>query len=575
MRLSSLLFVALFALGACAPTRQPTEGPAPVPTQTATAPERAETTPEKPSARPEPEAPTTSAAFPAMAPERWWLLDPTTDGVIGTGTDRAYRELLAGKAPRRSVVVAIIDSGVDTDHPDLAPNLWTNTREVAGNGKDDDGNGYVDDIHGWNFIGGKDGGQVGRDTYEVTRLYAHYHKRFANANTDTLSAAARAEYAEYRKVEQAYSAKREEAQRDLQQVRMIATAVDRFYALLQQHLGTDSLTIERVRAINSPRMELRQAQQVYLELAAQSVTPAVIREELDRMENLLEYGLNPEFDPRGIVGDNYADPSERHYGNHDVVGPDAKHGTHVAGIVGAARDNGVCTDGIAPNVRLMAIRAVPDGDERDKDIANAIRYAADNGAQIINMSFGKGFSPYKAAVDAAVRYAEQKGVLLVHAAGNDAEDLDQEANFPNRYFLDGDSATLWLEVGASSWQGPGQIAAPFSNYGRQRVHIFAPGHNIMAPTPNNGCEPLSGTSMAAPVVSGVAALIMSYYPELGAADVRQIILETATPYRDQMVTRPGSQDEQVRFSDLSATGGVINAYQALRRAEEVAAAKRR
>lgn len=572
MRLSSLIFIALFALGGCATVTRPPEGPTTAPRQPETAPEPRGTTPDQPEPRQEPE---TSSDLPSMAPERWWLLDPTTDGVIGTGTDRAYRELLAGKEPRQSVVVAIIDSGVDTSHPDLAPNLWTNPQEVAGNGRDDDGNGYTDDIYGWNFIGGPDGRHVDQDTYEVTRLYARYHARFGDANPDTLSGAARDDYQEYLRIVAAFNEKREETLQDLQHVKMIATAVERFNQLLQEHLGTDSLTVEAVQAINSPRMEIRQAQQVYLELAAQGITPAVIAEEVERLEKLLEFGLNPEFDPRHIVGDNYADTSERYYGNGDVVGPDARHGTHVAGIVGAVRDNGVCTDGIAPAVRLMAIRAVPDGDERDKDVANAIRYAADNGAQIINMSFGKGFSPEKSAVDEAVRYAESKGILLVHAAGNDAKDLDGEPNFPNRYLMDGDTARLWLEVGASSWQGPGQIAAPFSNHGRQRVHIFAPGHNILAPTPDNGCEPLSGTSMAAPVVSGVAALIMSYYPELSAAEVRQIILDSATPLGDRMVIRPGTRDEQVSFAELSITGGVVNTYNALKLAEERVAAKSR
>jgi subtilisin family serine protease len=510
-----------------------------------------------------------------MAPDRWWLLDEATDGVLGIGADRAYRELLAGREPRQSVVVAIIDSGVDTTHEDLAPNLWKNTREIAGNGKDDDNNGYIDDVHGWNFIGGPDGSQIDRDTYEVTRLYAQYHARYATANPDTLSATARAEYAEYREVEDAFDAKREEAAQDLQHVQMIAFAVDRFDAMLKQHLGVDSLTVERVAAIRSPRNDIRQAQQAYLELASQGVTPAVIQEELERLKNLMEYGLNPEFDPRAIVGDDYADTSERYYGNADVQGPDAKHGTHVAGIVGAVRGNGICTDGIAPAVELMVIRAVPDGDERDKDIANAIRFAADNGAQVINMSFGKGFSPYKSAVDDAVRYADSKGVLMVHAAGNSSEDIDSAANFPNRYFLDGDSAKHWIEVGASSWQGPEQLAAPFSNFGRQRVHVFAPGAAIMAPTPGNGCEPLSGTSMAAPVVSGVAALLMGYFPELTAGEVKRIIMESATPYGDQMVARPGAPGEEVRFGDLSVTGGVVNAYEAVRMAEELAAAKRR
>jgi len=575
MRLSSLLFVTLFALGACSPARQPTERPAPVPPPTATAPERAGTSPDqpRPPTRPEVEGPAAEAGI-AMAPERWWLLDNDYDGVLGAGVDRAYSELLSGKSPRRSVVVAIIDSGVDTDHPDLAPNLWVNTREIAGNGQDDDGNGYIDDVHGWNFIGGRDGSQINQDTYEVTRLYARYHARFANANPDTLSGAARAEFDEYLEVEKAFEAEREEAARDLQEVRMIDYMVDQFYSLLMNHLRTDTLTIEKVSAIRTPRGDLQQARQVYLQLAAQGVTRPIIKEELERLEGLVEYGLNPEFDPRDIVGDNYDDPSERYYGNADVVGPDAKHGTHVAGIVGAVRGNGVCTDGIAPDVKLMVIRAVPDGDERDKDVANAIRYAVDNGAQIINMSFGKGFSPYKSAVDDAVRYADQKSVLMVHAAGNDAEDIDTEPNFPNRYFLDGDSASLWIEVGASSWEGPDQLAASFSNFGRQRVHIFAPGHNIMAPTPGNGCEALSGTSMAAPVVSGIAALIMSYYPELSAAEVKQVILDSATPVGNRMVARPGGDEgEVVRFAELSATGGVVNAYQALKLAAEVAARK--
>ena len=313
---------------------------------------------------------------------------------------------------------------------------------------------------------------------------------------------------------------------------------------------------------------------MYLMLAEQGITPALVKRELQNLQNLIDYGLDPEFDPRDIVGDDYADVTERFYGNPDVVGPDPSHGTHVAGIIAAERGNGIGIDGIATSVRIMPIRAVPDGDERDKDVANAIRYAVDNGAHIINMSFGKGFSPAKSAVDEAVRFADSKGVLMIHAAGNDGKNLDEEANFPNRYYEAGDSALLWLEVGASAWHGPDRLAAHFSNYGKRHVHLFAPGVGIRSTVPGGDYEPASGTSMAAPVVSGIAALLMAYYPELDAYDVRRILLDSATRYEDLLVARPGDDAGRVPFTELSKTGGIINAYAAIRMAEELVASRR-
>jgi subtilisin family serine protease len=249
------------------------------------------------------------------------------------------------------------------------------------------------------------------------------------------------------------------------------------------------------------------------------------------------------------------------------MGPDSKHGTHVSGIIGAVRGNeGI--DGVAPAVKLMTIRTVPDGDERDKDVANAIRYAVDNGAQIINMSFGKSHSPQKQAVDEAVKYADSRGVLMIHAAGNDGEDLASHPSFPTPDYLDGGRAANWLEVGASSWRGPDSLAAGFSNYG-QRVDVFAPGDNILSTIPGGGYDRESGTSMAAPVVSGVAALLMSYYPSLTASDVKRILIETATRKGQQNVAKPGAQGEMVPFSQLSSTGGIVNAYEAVRMAERL------
>jgi subtilisin family serine protease len=517
-------------------------------------------------------------AVPVLSPlaaalDDWWLLDAAADRVHGIGVERAYRELLAGRTAQRTVVVAVIDSGVDVEHEDLAGSLWRNPGEVAGTGRDDDGNGYVDDLHGWNFIGGRDGRNVDHDTYEVTRLYQRLRAVYEGARADTLSASARAEFEQFRRIRSEWESERRSAQDQLRQVREIEAAVIHFTGLLRAHLDTDTLTLEQVQAIRTTRPDLRQAQGIFLELAANGITPDMYTRHREYLEGRVNYGLNPDFDPRPIVGDDPMDLTERFYGNPDVVGPDAKHGTHVAGIIAAGRADTVGIRGIAP-ARIMVIRAVPNGDERDKDVANAIRYAVDNGANIINMSFGKGHSPEKHVVDDAVRYADSRGVLLVHAAGNDGADLDTKPNFPTRRFADGTAARHWITVGASAWWSADSLAAQFSNYGREQVDIFAPGVDILSTVPGSRYERNSGTSMAAPVVSGVAALLMAYFPELSAADVRQIILDSAVRFPDQRVRRPGERGGRVAVCDLSRTCGVVNAYHAVRMAEEAVARQR-
>ena len=550
--LKILSVAAAIALGACAPATTVTPAPAPTP-------------------RPEPAQPPVEQVPPpppetliTVVPERWWLLDVEDDQVYGAGVDRAYREVLNAKQPAREVVVAILDSGVDVTHEDLDDVIWTNADDPR-NGRDDDGNAYVDDVHGWNFIGGPDGSHVDEDTYELARLYAACED--LAEGTRTADRPEPVTPALCGQVRLDFQAERQENEQILVQVRAIDATVDAVMGLLRQQLGTDDVTPDKVRSLAPVRNDVRQARQLYLQLADQNISPQDVKDEVERLEGLLENGLNPEFDPRHIVGDDYADTSERVYGNNDVTGPDASHGTGVAGIVAAERGNGIGVDGIATNTRIMVVRTVPNGDERDKDVANAIRYAVDNGAHIINMSFGKAYSPFKDVVDEAVRYAQARGVLLVHAAGNDAKDLATEKNFPNRYFTNGDTASLWIEVGASAWQGRQRLASPFSNYGAAQVDVFAPGSDVTSTAPGNEYEPASGTSFAAPVVSGIAAMLMAYYPDLTAADVRRIILESAVPLRDAMVVRPGEDDLEVRFGDLSATGGIVNAYRAVRMAE--------
>jgi subtilisin family serine protease len=487
------------------------------------------------------------------APSNWHLLDPATDRVPGIGAERAYRELLAGMQPRDTVVVAIIDSGVEIDHPDLAGVVWTNADEVPGNGRDDDNNGYVDDVHGWDFLGSRDGRDVDQDTYEVTRLYAA-------CRAPGVSEAGGEPCSEIRTAFEAQvGSMREELDALKEFEGMVAT--------LRQALNGREVTAESLRGLQSTAPDVVAARAQILRILSAGYRVEDILEGREAVEERLAHGLNPDFDPRPLVGDNYANPNERGYGNAEVEGPDADHGTHVAGIVAAMR-NDAGVSGVAAPVRLMVLRTVPDGDERDKDVANAIRYAVDNGARVVNMSFGKSHSPQKSVVDEAVRYAESKGVLLIHASGNDGEDLNQAANYPNRDFAGGGRAGNWIEVGASGWQAPGELAAPFSNYGRGKVDVFAPGVAILSTLTDQEYGRNDGTSMAAPVVTGVAATLLAYFPELTAAQVREIILASATRYAEQQVRVPGGGRQRVPFGELSDTGGVVNLYNAVQMAQQ-------
>ncbi len=506
-------------------------------------------------------------------PQNWWQLDPVSNHVNGIGLDRAYAELLPGKTAR-PVVVAIIDSGVDIAHPDLAANVWTNPREVAGNGRDDDNNGYVDDVHGWDFIGGRDGRDVDHDTYESVRIYARLRAKYENVNPATLDEAGRREYQLFQDAKRKLDADRARAAQELAAVKQILPQLQQLESIIRPALNGDSLTEENVRRLRSVRLDVQQARDRWLSAAEQGWTVESLSEYKRDQENKLQYGLNPSFNPRPIVGDDTTNLNERGYGNAEVTGPDATHGTHVAGIIGAVRGNNVGLNGIAPAVRLMILRAVPDGDERDKDIANAIRYAADNGAQIINMSFGKAYSPQKGAVDEAVRYAEGKGVLIVHAAGNEGANLDTSPSYPTRTFLSGGTARSWIEVGASTPAKADSLAADFSNYSRTGVDVFAPGVSIWSTVPNNKYERLQGTSMAAPVVTGVAALLLSYFPTLTAADVKDVIIQSSTRFPNQNVVRPGEGDARVPFASLSVSGGVVNAFNAVKLAQQRATARR-
>ncbi|MEX0609803.1 MAG: S8 family peptidase [Balneolaceae bacterium] len=500
------------------------------------------------------------------ATEDWHLQSLDNSAFYGTSVERAYDEFLADKSPQKKVIVAIIDSGTDIEHEDLSENIWENEGEIAGNNVDDDGNGYTDDVHGWNFIGGTDGQHVDKDTYEVTRLYRKLGDKYAEMDEND-APADQNDYEYYLEIKEAFETRVQQNTQQLMQVSQILQAINGAKETLAIS-NIDSVTTSELTADAEDTPQEQQSKQILSMIKSNGADEQAIKETEDfyeHLSDLSEYGLNPDFDPRGIVGDEYDDLTNRFYGNNDVNGPSNDHGTHVAGIVGAVRDNQIGIKGIA-DIELMILRTVPDGDERDKDVANAIRYAAENGAKVINMSFGKGYSPEKIYVDAAIRYADSVGVLMISGSGNDGSNVDSTDSYPSRFYDDGGFAENYLSVGASSWESDSTLAAGFSNYGKEAVDLFAPGVDVYSTYPNNEYQKNSGTSMASPVVAGVAALIMSYYPDLSTTEVKEIILSTVTKV-DQMVYKPGS-DEVVPFSELSATGGIINAYEALKLAEQ-------
>lgn len=504
------------------------------------------------------------------APENWFTLDPTKDNAQGVSSDLVL-EKLKGK-DSKTVIVAVIDSGVDIEHEDLVGKIWINEDEVADNGIDDDNNGYVDDVYGWNFIGGKDGKNVDRDTYELTREYVRLKPKYADVEQPKKRN--RQEFEYWKEIEQAFIEKSSEANQQYEFYKNLRDNTIRFYSLVRAYVGKDSLKMEDVRSIQSGDSVVNMAAQtvgMIMMNAGEDADFNEVAEQLskavDHFESQALYGYNPDFNPRPIVGDNWDDGKETGYGNNDVEGPDASHGTHVAGIIAANRTNDIGIKGIAENVKIMSVRAVPDGDERDKDVANAIRYAVDNGADIINMSFGKGYTYRKKLVDDAIKYAESKDVLCIHAAGNSGENLDTSENYPTP-MVDGKRVENWLEIGASSWGDNENFVGSFSNYGKKSVDLFAPGVQIHSTVPNNGYDTFNGTSMAAPSTAGVAAIVMSYYPELTARQVKEVLAGSTRKFGDLQVRQPGS-DEMVKFSDLSITGGLVNAGQAIDLAEEM------
>jgi cell wall-associated protease len=506
-------------------------------------------------------------------PKNWHQLDLKADGYYGISLNNAYNFVKGKKS--KTVVVATIDSGIDTAQADFKGILWVNPKEVAANGKDDDGNGLVDDVHGWDFLGGPGGKVNYTETTEEIREYARLKPKYGALTA--APAGSEKEYAYWLKVKSVHDATFEKSSTESAQIGQMMNALMATSGYIKRELKlAPSATFTKVDVEKIPTTTndtIMQSKGVWLQMFEQvdGDNGKVMKDVAQYMEKL-NNDINPDLESRKrIVGDNPDMQDGKPYGNNVLKAPDASHGTGVAGLIGAVRGNNYGIDGVADNVRIMAIKAVPNGDEYDKDIANAIRYAVNNGAKIINMSFGKKLSPHKDWVDAAFKYAAEKDVLLVQASGNDGADMDVKPQYPNDIFEDGSSsdAANVICVGASGAKAGDELAATFSNYGKKNVDVFAPGAKVTSIDTDAEFNTADGTSFASPIVAGIAALVLEHYPTLSARQLKQVILESATPLTGSMTLKPGSKEEKVDFTTLSKTGGIVNAYKAMQIASKL------
>ena len=489
--------------------------------------------------------------------KRWSHLDLIKDSIPGMSVDRAYAELLQGKKGVK-VIVGIVDSGVDIEHPDLQGMIWTNPKEIPGNGIDDDKNGFIDDVHGWNFLG-----DAVHENLELTRIVK---------KGDDGSAQYKAALAQYE----------EKTAKVLEDKQQVDALLD-FHNTIKKELNKTTYKLEDLSKVSSVDPKVARAKMVMTQIltnAGPTFDPeAELEDYRESVYDQFNYNLNKEYDGRKIVGDNPEDIKDNHYGNNVVFGPDkekALHGTHVAGIIAQIRGNDLGGDGVANNVEILTVRAVPDGDEYDKDIALAIRYAVDNGAKVINGSFGKSFSPHKKWVYDAIKYAAKKDVLIVHAAGNDGYNIDktENINYPNDSEDNVKEFTNnVITIGAINKAYGENVVAPFSNFGKINVDVFAPGEEIYATVPNNKYKYLQGTSMASPNAAGVAALIRSYYPKLKAVQVKQILIDSGVTLPSMVILgenpNPNEKPVAVSSAESSKSAKMVNAYNALLMAEKM------
>ena len=506
--------------------------------------------------------------------KNWTNSDLVTDTIPGMSVDKAYAEIIKKNRPS-PVIVGVVDSGVDIEHEDLKNVIWTNTDEVPGNGKDDDNNGYIDDIHGWNFLG-----DAVAENLEYTRIYKRLKPKYEGKSESSISTADREEYSTYKAAKAEYEKEYNETVQNREQYLQIQQQLTAAHEAISTELGTENYTKEQLSDYKPQTQQMQQYKSMLTQIqynVDENIPEALqeLKDGIEFFEDMLDSHLNMELDGRAVVGDDPYDINDTDYGNNEVSGPEpdkenVKHGTHVAGIIAADRSNSIGVKGISSNARIMVVRAVPDGDEYDKDIALGIRYAVDNGAKVINTSFGKYFSTNPEWVIDAIKYAAENDVLIVNAAGNEGLDLDSNRVYPNDQDPTNTTeiADNFLTVGALNYEYGSGLVADFSNYGKTNVDVFAPGTKIWSTTPNDEYEYLQGTSMASPAVAGIAAIIRGYYPQLSAAQVKQVIMDSGLTTNATVIVG-GNTSNTEKFKNLSTSGKMANLYNALILADQI------
>ncbi|MCA1762331.1 MAG: S8 family serine peptidase, partial [Flavobacteriales bacterium] len=453
----------------------------------------------------------------------------------------------------------VIDDGVDIDHPDLEGKIWLNTDEIPDNGVDDDHNGYIDDVNGWNFLGNPEGENIKYETLEITRLYRQYAEMFDGVDTVNVPKELEDEYREYEKILAEFDREYSEINDQFAEYAQLASLYKGAVSYMQEKTGRDNPSIQDIIEYEATDKEEEQVKQFVL-MAEQEGLTEYLDSGKDYFERSIEYNYNTEFDPRDIVNEAEAAEKNTGYGNNMVSAEDPGHGTHVSGIIAAVRNNDLGVDGIASNAIIMPIRAIPAGDERDKDVALAIRYAADNGAKVMNLSFGKAFSPEKQLVYDAIEYALEKDVLIVHAAGNEGSNNDESRKYPDGTLGKKKSVKGWITVGANTPYGDTAFVAGFSNLGRKGVDILAPGSEILSLSVGEGVESQSGTSMAAPVIAGMAAVLRGAYPDYSAHKIAKLIHKSINSKKNSVIKRDG---EEVKLKKVVRYPGVPDLKKAL------------
>ncbi|PHS67371.1 MAG: peptidase S8 [Flavobacterium sp.] len=497
----------------------------------------------------------------------WSYTDLVTDTIPGMSVNKAYAELIPTLGEGTKVIVAVIDSGVDIEHEDLKNVIWTNQKETPNNGIDDDKNGYIDDIHGWNFLG-----DIVGENLEFTRIVRRYDAQFNGKDASEISEVDKENFALYQKAKAEQDKKYADAAANKERYSQMFSQTSSAHKSISTKLGKEDYTVEDLTAISNPTTEEKEQIVILTQMLSYG---SAIPEFIERLEGGVEYfggqltnHLNMTTDFRGVLNDDPYDITDAFYGNNDVDGPtidkeNVMHGTHVAGSIAAQRKNGIGMDGVANNVAIMVVRAVPDGDEYDKDVALAIRYAVDNGAKVINTSFGKAYSQNPEWVWDAIKYAGKHDVLIVNAAGNDGIDLDVTPSFPNDTKVSNvEISDNFITIGALNNKYGSELVATFSNYGTTSVDVFSPGVKIWSTTPLDTYKFLQGTSMASPNVAGVAAMIRSYFPKLSASQVKHILMDSGLSSSTPVVL--GGEESNVKpFNTISTSGKMVNLYNAL------------